>query len=658
MNDSHRRLRQGEIYKFKADNKNLVLDVQRSSFFVAEEITSDILDICDGLVEDDVVNLLKAKYPPNSIAEAIQELREIELVSENQSNSSSYTYPQTLEVTSLDLPLPSNPDLNGRGCGVGENAYSRRKSSDKMLYDAVNFLLKESGQQRECSITFSSNNELSLDCDLLRDIIEYSKQEEKKYNKRINWVLNSNTGSFDAKTVKYLKKNKVNLRLNVNSTRKISHRPKISSDFKEFPNMNSRGIRRLLKSPQVTVEARLKVEEPPFSGDINRLFDLGFGLVSIDSDFWSGVKNGNTDGNNLESIKKEYEKVAKLIPKELRRGRLLGFSGSVALMRRIQTHRRKLYGCGAGRYHFAVSSNGDLYPCSRFLGMEDFWVGNLITGLDRDSQQRFIDNYVDNRELCNKCWARYFCGGGCIYESVIKEGQIRKPFQPSCELFKQNLKLALVTFLKMTEDQKLLLKLFGHIIQAHMSHLNNDFGFLNVKDKINCVKPLGNSMLPLIKDGDKIFIKRSKPTEMKVGDVIAFETPNSITIHRVIGKKFRNGQLFLIEKGDNNLHSNHITEGNIVGKVFAVERSGRIIRLDTKLWRMMGSIIVFSSHFFTNIPREVFMKRRRSKFSLGNLRILHNLILSPPKFGIWALFYFQSWGKESWLKGRYKFRAS
>ncbi len=655
----NKKFKRAEIHKFKVGDKNLVLDVQRSSIFEPDELTSDILDICDGLGTDEIVALLKNKYPPDSITEAIEELQEIGIVSEDELNFPSYPCPQKPEVISLDLCFTSEHQSISRDNQINKDSYSRGGNRGKVLHNAVNFLIKESGQQRKCSITFSSNNELPLDFDFIRDMIEYGKEEGRRQNKKINWVLIANTGSFNAKIVKYLKRNKVNVRLNINHSEEIFCRGESLWGSKGSPDMKSREIKKLLNRLQVTVEAKLKAKALPFVNNVSHLFDLGFGLVSIDPSFWPGKGRDVSNKDNLELIKKENEKIAQLVCEEVKRGRLLGLSNFIALMRRIQTHRPKFYGCGAGRYHLAVSSNGDLYPCSRFLGMENFRVGNLCTGIDKNAQKPFIDNYVDAREDCSNCWARYFCGGGCIYESMVKEGGISKPFEPSCELFKHNLKLSLVTFLEMTEDQKLLLKLFGHNIQAHMPHLNNDFGFLNVKDKINCVKPVGDSMLPLIKDGDKVFIKRSQPTEMKVGDVIAFETPQSITIHRIIGKKIRNSLPLLIEKGDNNLHSSPVIEGDIIGKVFAIERSGRIIRLDTKLWRFIDYMIAVLSRFFANFLQRTYRGgRRKRNLSRINLKILHGLILFLPKFWIRALFHFQSLGKESWLKGRYKFKAS
>ena len=45
--------------------------------------------------------------------------------------------------------------------------------------------------------------------------------------------------------------------------------------------------------------------------------------------------------------------------------------------------------CGAGRSFFAVGLEGHLYPCYRFVGLEQFILGNLDTGPSPEAVKRF-----------------------------------------------------------------------------------------------------------------------------------------------------------------------------------------------------------------------------------------------------------------------------
>ncbi len=62
---------------------------------------------------------------------------------------------------------------------------------------------------------------------------------------------------------------------------------------------------------------------------------------------------------------------------------------------------------------------------------------------------------------------------------------------------------------------------------------------------------LGGSMEPTIHVGSIVVCRRIKPEDIKVGDIIAFKTGGSTTIHRVIEKVVEGGFYFRT-KGDAN----------------------------------------------------------------------------------------------------------
>ncbi len=61
-----------------------------------------------------------------------------------------------------------------------------------------------------------------------------------------------------------------------------------------------------------------------------------------------------------------------------------------------------------------VTSNGAIYACSSLIGNEDFYIGNVITGLDEKMVEKtklFISNSMD---FCRQCPDFKLCGGGCF----------------------------------------------------------------------------------------------------------------------------------------------------------------------------------------------------------------------------------------------------
>lgn len=106
------------------------------------------------------------------------------------------------------------------------------------------------------------------------------------------------------------------------------------------------------------------------------------------------------------------------------------------------TRNHTLYHCNAGANLLAVTAEGDIYPCHRFVGDKDFHMGNVADPDVRQSErykeirQTFIDATVDNRPGCKDCWARYLCGGSCVKYSYAQHGNILPPVERHCQYIK------------------------------------------------------------------------------------------------------------------------------------------------------------------------------------------------------------------------------
>ena len=97
-----------------------------------------------------------------------------------------------------------------------------------------------------------------------------------------------------------------------------------------------------------------------------------------------------------------------------------------------------LYHCNAGSNLLAVTAEGDVYPCHRFVGESDFCMGNVADPQLRERprfqelRQRFIDLTVDARPACRDCWARYLCGGACVKHAWSQHGDLAAPVERHC----------------------------------------------------------------------------------------------------------------------------------------------------------------------------------------------------------------------------------
>lgn len=101
----------------------------------------------------------------------------------------------------------------------------------------------------------------------------------------------------------------------------------------------------------------------------------------------------------------------------------------------------------------------------------------------------------------------------------------------------------------------------------------------------------GHSMKPSILDGDRVLIGPLVGSP-RLGDVVSFDTPGgAMNVHRVLSTRVRDGRPEVVVAGDNGTGgSKVVTVDRILGCVVALERQGRIRRLNTVMGRLSATV--------------------------------------------------------------------
>ncbi len=82
----------------------------------------------------------------------------------------------------------------------------------------------------------------------------------------------------------------------------------------------------------------------------------------------------------------------------------------------------------------------------------------------------------------------------------------------------------------------------------------------------------GDSMLPVVHNGDSVLVRRATVSDIGQGDIVTFRRGGILITHRVIGIVRDASRTMIIEKGDRSLRPTMIDSDDVAGKVIALRR--------------------------------------------------------------------------------------
>jgi hypothetical protein len=133
----------------------------------------------------------------------------------------------------------------------------------------------------------------------------------------------------------------------------------------------------------------------------------------------------------------------------------------------------------------------------------------------------------------------------------------------------------------------------------------------------------GQSMLPLLHPGDRVLVAHG--ARLASGDLLVYQRAGGWIAHRLIGWVEPAGIVAAESavipecracrvQGDNLLEPDPLVQPEeVAGRVIAIQRDGRILRLDTTAWRLAGRLFVFEVQFCVflcrALPGQLFWRR-------------------------------------------------
>ncbi len=450
------------VHQYQNNGYNIVLDVNSGAIHVVDELTYALIPMFLDHTEEELVAAFADRYTKEEILEACQELRELK---ENGDLFTEDTYENYVMdfkkrktvVKALCLHIAHDCNLACRYCFAEEGEYHGRRAlmSYEVGKKALDFLIANSGSRRNLEVDFFGG-EPTLNFQVVKDLVAYGREQEKKYDKNFRFTLTTNGVLLNDEIMEFANKEMANVVLSIDG-RKETHdymRPfrkgagsydLIVPKFQKFADSRNQD--------RYYVRGTFTRNNLDFSADVLHLADLGFKQISVEPVVAQPTDDYALREEDLPQLFAEYDKLAADMAERKGTDRDFNFFHFMIDLEGGPCVAKRLSGCGSGTEYLAVTPWGDLYPCHQFVGNEDFLLGNVDEGIKRtDIVDEFKCCNVYAKEKCRNCFAKFYCSGGCAANSYNFHGEINNAYDLGCELQKKRVECAIM--IKVAEEMK------------------------------------------------------------------------------------------------------------------------------------------------------------------------------------------------------------
>ena len=164
------------------------------------------------------------------------------------------------------------------------------------------------------------------------------------------------------------------------------------------------------------------------SESVKYLISLGFHDVSTVMAYGRNVSWTDED---LEIYKGEINKVADFYREEFKAGRKYFVTPLVNKIRECVAGKNSAEHCHLGTRQMSVTPDGKIYPCTSFIGDEDFYMGDVFDGLDKERMAE-IAKRSNTPETCKECDLRKRCTNSCGCANRMNTGSENKVSPLQC----------------------------------------------------------------------------------------------------------------------------------------------------------------------------------------------------------------------------------
>ncbi len=443
-------------------NNNIVLDVETGCVFVVDELTYDMLDYLDFYDKGKSLKKIFEVFSEYDKKEIVERFEEIFSLYEKKLIFTDFNYSEIKNLTedsvfkAICLHVAHDCNLRCRYCfaSTGDFKQGRSLMSFETAKRAIDFLIEKSHSRRNLEVDFFGGEPL-LNFEVVKNTIEYARKKEKQFNKNFRFTITTNGVLLNSENIKYINDNMNNVVLSLDGRKNVNDNMRFNLNRQGSYDLIINNIKELVekrKGKDYFVRGTFTKYNLDFSEDFFSLYENGFKNISIEPVVCEQNQDYAISKEYLPIIFEEYEKIANFIIKENEQGKDLNFFHFNIDLNQGPCIIKRIRGCGSGCEYLAISPQGNLYPCHQFVGESCWNMGNLFeNNFNEELKNKFLKTNLLFKKECEKCWAKYYCSGGCNANNYKFSKNLLKPYYLYCEMEKKRVECAIAMKVKISK---------------------------------------------------------------------------------------------------------------------------------------------------------------------------------------------------------------
>ena len=359
-----------------------------------------------------------------------------------------------LRITNTVLQIANDCNLNCIYCYGDGGSYGRKRElmTFETAKDAVDLMVANSEGVETLLVIFFGGEPL-MNFEVVKATFDYCKSLEPQIGKKFAFSMTTNGTILNDEIYHFIKDNRISVMISVDGGRDVQNTHRCYCDGRGSFDDVVKNIERFKDARGGHLAARATVckTDIRFKKIKDDLLSLGFthAITSMvdtgeDSPLFIG-------GDYTAKVLEQYKILADDYVNNIISGK--GDSNNVFehTLNSLYFKKMRIRSCNAGNSGIAVGTDRNIYPCHRFMGMEDYIIGTLDTGIDEERKGEYQKATIYAKEDCKECWARYLCSGACAHTSACHGGDVFHAPKCYCDIYKGLYEIILEMYWRLKE---------------------------------------------------------------------------------------------------------------------------------------------------------------------------------------------------------------